>query len=78
MSVAGGRFADVCIVFSIFISAAFLQVMVFVHARNATVKTAMAMCEMAKAQGDIESFTPEQSRELGAAEKQVGYSQSLL
>lgn len=49
--------------------------MVFVHARNATVKTATTMCEMAKTNGDIAVFMPEQSRELGVAEKQVRRSE---
>ncbi|XP_065194378.1 activating signal cointegrator 1 complex subunit 3-like [Sycon ciliatum] len=52
------------------------QVMVFVHARNATLKTARYMCETAKANGTTGPFLPEQSRELGAAEKQVERSRN--
>lgn len=48
------------------------QVMVFVHARNATVKTALTLREMAANQGDAASFHAEQSPEYGAAEK-TGY-----
>ncbi|XP_015759124.1 PREDICTED: activating signal cointegrator 1 complex subunit 3-like [Acropora digitifera] len=47
------------------------QVMVFVHARNATVKTALTLREMAANQGDAASFHAEQSPEYGAAQKQV-------
>jgi activating signal cointegrator complex subunit 3 len=47
------------------------QVMVFVHARNATVKTALKLREMAKNQGDIELFRPENSKQLGDAQRQM-------
>ncbi|CAH1400990.1 unnamed protein product [Nezara viridula] len=40
------------------------QVMVFVHARNATVRTANVLLEMARQKGDIGSFTPENSAAL--------------
>ena len=48
-----------------------LQVMVFVHARNATVKTAMSLRDLATNYGDLSYFQPEQSPRLGQAEKQV-------
>lgn len=47
------------------------QVMVFVHARNATVKTALTLREMAANQGDAALFHAPQSPEFGQAEKQV-------
>lgn len=45
--------------------------MVFVHARNATVKTAMGLIEMAKNQGETRIFQPDQSPDYGQCEKQV-------
>ncbi len=45
------------------------QVMVFVHARNATVKTALKLREMAKNLGDIELFRPESTKQLGEAQR---------
>lgn len=48
------------------------QVMVFVHARNATVKTAMGLIEMAKNHGEICFFQPDQGPDYGQCEKQVG------
>ena len=45
--------------------------MVFVHARNATVKTALTLREMAANQGDATLFHAQQSPEYGTAEKQV-------
>jgi len=45
--------------------------MVFVHARNATVKTAMTLREMAANQGDAALFHAPQGPEFGQAEKQV-------
>ena len=45
--------------------------MVFVHARNGTVKTAESLKELALNEGDISLFSPEQNPELGSAEKQV-------
>ncbi|PFX22952.1 activating signal cointegrator 1 complex subunit 3-like [Stylophora pistillata] len=47
------------------------QVMVFVHARNATVKTALTLREMAANQGDSALFHAPQGPEYGQAEKQV-------
>lgn len=45
--------------------------MVFVHARNATVRTAMTLREKAKNNGTIGLFQCKQSSEYGTAEKQV-------
>lgn len=45
--------------------------MVFVHARNATVKTAMGLIEMAKNQGETCFFQPDQGPDYGQCEKQV-------
>uniref|UniRef100_UPI00358EF322 activating signal cointegrator 1 complex subunit 3 isoform X2 n=1 Tax=Myxine glutinosa TaxID=7769 RepID=UPI00358EF322 len=47
------------------------QVMVFVHARNATVRTAMALLEMAKNRGEEHFFLPKQSASFGDAQKQM-------
>ncbi|XP_060905517.1 activating signal cointegrator 1 complex subunit 3 [Labrus mixtus] len=52
------------------------QVMVFVHARNATVRTAMALIEMAKNHGETCYFQPEQSSDYGQCEKQVQRSRN--
>ena len=51
--------------------------MVFVHARNATVKTAMSLRDLATNYGDLSYFQPEQSPRLGQAEKQVCLSVCL-
>lgn len=45
--------------------------MVFVHARNATVRTAMSLIERAKNSGEISYFLPTQGPEYGHALKQV-------
>ena len=47
------------------------QVMVFVHARNETVRTATVLREMAKNKGDIALFLAEQDPKYGDAMKQV-------
>jgi activating signal cointegrator complex subunit 3 len=47
------------------------QVMVFVHARNETVRTAMLLRELAKNMGDISLFLAEQNPKYGEAMKQV-------
>ncbi|XP_063245781.1 activating signal cointegrator 1 complex subunit 3 [Prinia subflava] len=52
------------------------QVMVFVHARNATVRTAMALREKAKNNGHICHFLSPQGSEYGQAEKQVQRSRN--
>ena len=45
------------------------QVMVFVHARNATVKGGMALLEMAQNRGQTEFFLPEDSPSYGLGQK---------
>lgn len=52
------------------------QVMVFVHARNATVRTAMSLIERAKNSGQISYFLPTQGPEYGHALKQVQKSRN--
>ncbi|XP_045150249.1 activating signal cointegrator 1 complex subunit 3 [Echinops telfairi] len=52
------------------------QVMVFVHARNATVRTAMSLIERAKNSGQIPFFLSAQGPEYGHAEKQVQKSRN--
>ncbi|KAM9353179.1 activating signal cointegrator 1 complex subunit 3 [Symphorus nematophorus] len=52
------------------------QVMVFVHARNATVKTAMGLIEMAKNNGEICFFQPDQGPDYGQCEKQIQRSRN--
>ena len=47
------------------------QVMVFVHARNETVRTATVLSEMAKNNGDSRLFEPESGPRYGDALKQV-------
>ena len=49
----------------------FFQVMVFVHARNATVKTALNMRERANNEGDIHFFLCDKNAQFGAMEKKV-------
>ena len=46
--------------------------MVFVHARNETVRTAMVLRETAKNKDHIHSFAP-QGKNLGLAQKSVSY-----
>jgi len=48
-----------------------LQVMVFVHARNETVRTASVLCEMAKNSEHITMFAAEKSARAAEAFKQV-------
>ena len=52
--------------------------MVFVHARNATVKTANSLKDIAVSKGEGELLVPEQSSALGLAEKQVLIFSQLL
>ncbi|XP_053736131.1 activating signal cointegrator 1 complex subunit 3 isoform X2 [Synchiropus splendidus] len=52
------------------------QVMVFVHARNSTVRTAMSLIEMAKNHGDSCFFQPEQGADYGQCEKQIHRSRN--
>lgn len=46
--------------------------MVFVHARNATIRTAMGLIEMAKNRGELCFFQPDQGPDYGQCDKQVG------
>ena len=48
-----------------------VQVMVFVHARNETVRTATVLSELAKNSGESRLFEPEQNPRYGDALKQV-------
>jgi activating signal cointegrator complex subunit 3 len=52
------------------------QVMVFVHARNATIKTALKLRDQAKNEGDIAAFLPETSKDLGDARRQMDRSKN--
>ncbi|XP_077383335.1 activating signal cointegrator 1 complex subunit 3 isoform X2 [Festucalex cinctus] len=52
------------------------QVMVFVHARNATVRTAMGLIEMAKNHGESCVFQPDQGADYGQCEKQIQRSRN--
>ena len=47
--------------------------MVFVHARNETVRTAFALSELARNKGDSALFTPEQNPSYGEAQKAVSF-----
>ena len=47
------------------------QVMVFVHARNETVRTASILRDNAKNNGDIKIFLPDQTVQYGEAQKSV-------
>ncbi|XP_039603796.1 activating signal cointegrator 1 complex subunit 3 [Polypterus senegalus] len=52
------------------------QVMVFVHARNSTVKTALSLIEMAKNRGEASFYMTEQGADYGRCEKQVQKSRN--
>ncbi|KAI1885583.1 hypothetical protein AGOR_G00205300 [Albula goreensis] len=52
------------------------QVMVFVHARNSTVRTAMSLIEMAKNRGESMFFQADQGPDYGQCEKQVQRSRN--
>lgn len=52
------------------------QVMVFVHARNATVRTATVLREMAQTKGEISLFTPENTPDYGTALKAMAKSRN--
>ncbi|XP_057196381.1 activating signal cointegrator 1 complex subunit 3 isoform X2 [Triplophysa rosa] len=52
------------------------QVMVFVHARNSTVRTAMSLIEMAKNRGEVSFFQVDQGPDYGQCEKQVQRSRN--
>uniref|UniRef100_A0A9J7XKW9 Activating signal cointegrator 1 complex subunit 3 n=1 Tax=Cyprinus carpio carpio TaxID=630221 RepID=A0A9J7XKW9_CYPCA len=49
----------------------FSHVMVFVHARNSTVRTAMSLIEMAKNRGELSFFQVDQGPDYGQCEKQI-------
>lgn len=46
-----------------------VQVMVFVHARNATVRTANVLREMAQVKGHLKDFEPTDNSAAGSAHK---------
>lgn len=50
--------------------------MVFVHARNETVRTACTLSELAKNHGQSEVFTPESSGKYGEALKHMSKSRN--
>ncbi|XP_048008746.1 activating signal cointegrator 1 complex subunit 3 [Megalobrama amblycephala] len=52
------------------------QVMVFVHARNSTVRTGMSLIEMAKNRGELSFFQVDQGPDYGQCEKQVQRSRN--
>lgn len=52
------------------------QVMVFVHARNATVRTANVLREMATQQQHMSLFAPDESKELGLAKRAMASSRN--
>lgn len=54
------------------------QVMVFVHSRNSTVKTARTLRDMAQQQGKLPKFQVQQSSQYVGAEKQVSGSCDTL
>lgn len=49
----------------------FEQVMVFVHSRNDTVKTAELLLDMAKSKGQVQLFFPPDNMQTMTALKQV-------
>ena len=52
------------------------QVMVFVHARNATVRTAMVLKEMALQRNQLKLFEPEEGATVGQARKMFNRSRN--
>ncbi|GAB0096726.1 activating signal cointegrator 1 complex subunit 3 [Sergentomyia squamirostris] len=52
------------------------QVMVFVHARNATVRTAVILREMAQQKQQLGIFTPDESPEFGLAKRAISKSRN--
>lgn len=52
------------------------QVMVFVHARNATVRTATVMREMAQQKNHLGLFVPEESTGYGLAQRAISKSRN--
>ena len=55
-----------------------LKVLVFVHARNATVRTATALRDLAADNNELQHFQPDQTPEFGWAAKQVVDAVCLL
>lgn len=53
-----------------------MQVMVFVHARNSTVRTALVLREIAQQKGQLKVFEPESSSAVGLAQKAFAKSRS--
>jgi activating signal cointegrator complex subunit 3 len=53
-----------------------LQVMVFVHARNATVRTAMVLKETAVQCNQLRIFEPDESGAVGQAKKALNRSRN--
>jgi activating signal cointegrator complex subunit 3 len=53
-----------------------MQVMVFVHARNATVRTAMVLKEMALQHNQLKIFEPNETGAVGQAMKALGRSRN--
>lgn len=54
------------------------QVMVFVHARNATHQTAMILKELAQKKGHLKHFEPEDSAGFLKAKKSIGSSPNKI
>jgi activating signal cointegrator complex subunit 3 len=52
------------------------QVMVFVHARNATVRTATVLKEMALQRNQLKMFEPDESSAVGQARKALNLSRN--
>lgn len=52
------------------------QVMVFVHARNATVRTATVMREMAQQKNHLGLFVPDESSDYGLAQRAISKSRN--
>ena len=50
--------------------------MVFVHARNATVRTGMKLLETAQSRGQAQTFLPEDSAQYGQAQKAMSKSRN--
>ena len=52
--------------------------MVFVHARNETVKTALVLADMCRNRNESQYFLPDQNKEYARIEKQVNNEKILL
>ncbi|XP_014672686.1 PREDICTED: activating signal cointegrator 1 complex subunit 3-like [Priapulus caudatus] len=53
------------------------QVMVFVHARNATVRTAMTLRDKASSKNELRMFSADQDSKFGLAQKQMTRSRNM-